>query len=283
MPEAPTQQPHILVVSHQVDAALELERVAARRGYLVRRAETGVQALEQVFDQGLQAGPDLIVLDDSLPDIDPFDASRALRDDPRVGSGVPILLVTAGKPTTAEHHAALRAGIWEYVAHPFHAEELGGRLDSYLHWKLEGARARNGDDLADATGLYTVRGLALRAQELTLQAFHHAASLACVALAGVDGELLAGVLRAGGRRSDAIGRVGPGEFAVVAPGTDRAGAVLLAERVARAVPGLRAGYDAVTNARYTPIEPKNLLGRATSALRVAKTDGGGAGWIRAFQ
>jgi len=283
MPEAPTQQPHILVVSHQVDAALELERVAARRGYLVRRAETGVQALEQVFDQGLQAGPDLIVLDDSLPDIDPFDASRALRDDPRVGSGVPILLVTAGKPTTAEHHAALRAGIWEYVAHPFHAEELGGRLDSYLHWKLEGARARNGDDLADATGLYTVRGLALRAQELTLQAFHHAASLACVALAGVDGELLAGVLRAGGRRSDAIGRVGPGEFAVVAPGTDRAGAVLLAERVARAVPGLRAGYDAVTNARYTPIDPKNLLGRATSALRVAKTDDGGAGWIRAFQ
>src|SRR2546429_6555320 len=285
MPEAPTQQPHILVVSHQVDAALELERVAARRGYLVRRAEAAVQALEQVFDQTLQAGPDLIVLDDSLPDIDPFDASRALRDDPRVGRGVPILLVTAGKPTTAEHHAALRAGIWEYVAHPFHAEELGGRLDSYLHWKLEGARARNGDDLADATGLYTVRGLALRAQELTLQAFHHAASLACVALAGVDGELLAGVLRAGGRRSDAIGRVGPGEFAVVAPGTDRAGAVLLAERVARAVPGLRAGYDAVTNARYTPIDPKNLLGRATSALRVAKTDGGGgeASWIRAFQ
>src|SRR5207253_3553367 len=210
MPEAPTQQPHILVVSHQVDAALELERVAARRGYLVRRAETGVQALEQVFDQTLQAGPDLIVLDDSLPDIDPFDASRALRDDPRVGSGVPILLVTAGKPTTAEHHAALRAGIWEYVAHPFHAEELGGRLDSYLHWKLEAARARNGDDLADATGLYTVRGLALRAQELTLQAFHHAASLACVALAAPHGagELLARVLRALGRRSDAIGRVG---------------------------------------------------------------------------
>jgi PleD family two-component response regulator len=289
----------MLVVSHDVDAALELEQVAARRGYLVRRAETGVQALEQVFDETLQAGPDLIVLDDSLPDIDPFDASRALRDDPRVGSGVPILLVTAGKPTAAEHHAALRAGIWEYVAHPFHAEELGGRLDSYLQWKLEVTRARETDGLADGTGLYTLRGLTLRGQELTLQAFHHAASLACVALApvtpdgGNDGavELVAGVLLAMGRRSDAIGRVGPGEFAVVAPGTDRAGAVLLAERVARAVeaaardggrPGLRAGYDAVTNARYTPIEPKNLLGRATSALRVAKTNGG-PGWIRAFQ
>ncbi len=283
MPEAPTQQPRVLIVSHHADAALELEQVAVRRGYAVRRANTGVQALEQAFDRAVGAGPDLILLDDSLPDIDPLDASRALRDDPRLGSSVPILLVSAGMPTTAEHHAALRAGIWEYVAHPFHAEEVGEKLDGYLRWKLEAARARHGDDLADVTGLYTLRGLALRAQELTLQAFHHAASLACVALAGVDGELLAGVLRAGGRRSDAIGRVGPGEFAVVAPGTDRAGAVGLAERVARAVPGLRAGYDAVTNARYTPIEPKNLLGRATSALRVAKTDGGGAGWIRAFQ
>ena len=300
MPAASTQQPRILVVSHHADAALELEQVAARRGYLVRRAYTGLEALEQAVDQPgqtSQAAPDLIVLDDSLPDIDPFDASRALRDDPRVGSGVPILLVTAGKPTTAEHHAALRAGVWEYVAHPFQAEELGGKLDSYLLWKLEATRARDGDNLADEMGLYTLRGLALRAQELTLQAFHHAASLACVALAPVPQEhagavdLVARVLSAMGRRSDAIGRVGPGEFAVVAPGTDRAGAVLLAERVARALqtaapagglPGLRAGYDAVSNARYTPIEPKNLLGRATSALRVAKT-AAGPGWIRAFQ
>ena len=294
MLEASAQQPLVLLVTHHDDAALQLEHVAMRRGLAVRRAHTGVEALEQAIDDATGVAPDLIVLDDSLPDIDPLDASRALRDDPRVGSGVPILLVTAGTPTTTEHHAALRAGVWEHVAHPVHAEELGAKLDSFLKWKLEVARAREGDDLADATGLYTLRGLALRAQELTLQAFHHAASLACVAIASLDAELLAGVLRAAGRRSDAIGRVGPGEFAVVAPGTDRAGAVLLAERLARAVQaaapqrraggllGLRAGYDAVTNARYTPIEPKNLLGRATSALRIAKTDAG-AGWIRAFQ
>src|SRR5256886_12837280 len=171
-----TRQPHILVASDHTEAALELQQLAERRGLAVRRAYTGVQALQQAFDPASGLGPDLIVLHESLPGIDPLDASRALRDNPRLGSGVPILLVTAGKPTTAEHHAALRAGIWEYVAHPFHAEELGGRLDSYLHWKLEGARARNGDDLADATGLYTVRGLALRAQELTLQPFHTAPS-----------------------------------------------------------------------------------------------------------
>src|SRR5438132_1437281 len=149
--------------------------------------------------------------------------------------------------------------------------------------------------LAERHG-YAVRGLALRAQELTLQAFHHAQPLACVALAPVttDGQnaaavdLLAEVLRGTARRSDAIGRVGPGEFAVIAPGTDRAGAVLLAERLARGVktlagatPGLRAGYDAVGNARYTPIEPKNLLSRATTALRAAKGQGG-PNWIQGY-
>jgi len=166
-----------------------------------------------------------------------------------------------------------------------------------LH-KLEVERARREQAVQDDSGLYTTRGLALRAQELTLQAFHHGAALACVALAPVpdgteDGaaavQLVARVLRATGRRSDAIGRIGPSEFAVVAPGTDGIGAVLLAQRVARAVraasgaepPALRAGYDAVGNTRYTPVEPKNLLARATSALRLAKGEAA-ANWIRAF-
>src|SRR5207247_2396224 len=164
-----------------------------------------------------------------------------------------------------------------------HAE---ARLPTYVLFKFESERARGTEAVQDDAGLYTTRGLALRAQELTLQAFHHGAALACVALASIptsDGDgaagvqLLARVLRASGRRSDAIGRIGPGEFAVVAPGTDGVGAVMLAQRVARALraasgdaaPPLRAGYDAVGNTRYTPVEPKPLLARATRAPRLA--------------
>src|SRR5205807_1239558 len=198
MPPTRTRPPQLLIASHNHGAGAELLQLAERRGYAVRRAHSGAQALERAH----AAPPDLVVLDESLTDMDAFAATRALRP-----------------------------------------------------------------------------------QELTRQAFHHARPLACVALAPVttDGQnavavdLLADVLRGTARRSDAIGRVGPGEFAVIAPGTDRAGAVLLAERLARGVkmltgatPGLRAGYDAVGNARYTPIEPKNLLSRATTALRAAK-------------
>ena len=298
MPPTHPHPPQLLIASHNHGAGLELLELAERRGFTVRRAQSAAQVLEQAH----AAPPDLVVLDESLTDLEAFATTRALRDDPHVGPGTPLLLISAQRPSSPQHHAALRAGVWEFLRHPFHAEEIGAKLDSYVRLKLDSDRARRDTSVADATGFYTVRGLALRAQELTLQAFHHAEPLACVALAPVaaDGQnadavdLLADVLRATGRRSDAIGRVGPGEFAVIAPGTDRTGAVLLAERVARGVtaaarqdggtpaPGLRAGYDAVGNARYTPIEPKNLLARATTALRTAKGQGG-PNWIEGFR
>jgi PleD family two-component response regulator len=287
----------LLVASHHTAAAQELSELAERRGYRVVRNYTGTQLL----DQARTTPPDVVVLDQSLPDLDVLDASRALREDPQVGPGTPILLITAGRPSSAEHHGALRAGVWEYLQLPFNGEEVGIKLDTYVRLKLDADRAWRDDALLDDTGFYTLRGLALRAQELTLQAFHHAEPVACLALAPVTTDernahavdLVADVLRTTRRRSDAVGRVGPGEFAVVAPGTDRVGAVLFAERLARAVAGasapsavvptsLRAGYDAVANARYTTVEPQKMLSRATTALRAAKGLGT-PNWIQAFR
>jgi len=294
MPETNLQPPRILIASHHAEAGLALKELGEKNGYTVVRCFTAVQALERAR----VTRPDVIVLDESLVDADPLETSRALRDDPLVGASTPILLVTTGQAVTTEHQRALRAGVWEFLPHPFNPAEAAARLQTYVLHRLEVGRAQGGQAVQDEAGLYTTRGLALRAQELTLQAFHHGAALACVALAPVgdgtaDGagavQLVARVLCASGRRSDAIGRIGPSEFAVVAPGTDGAGAVMLAQRVAKAVraasgaepPALRAGYDAVGNTRYTPVEPKNLLARATSALRIAKGEAG-ANWIRAF-
>lgn len=295
-PPRPPRPPQLLVASHHAAAATELQQLAERRGYRVLRNFTGTQLL----DQARTTPPDVVVLDQSLPDLDVLDASRALRDDASVGPGTPLLLITAGRPSTTEHHAALRAGVWEYLQLPFNPEEVGAKLDGYIRLKLDADRVRRANPLQDEAGFYTLPGLALRAQELTLQAFHHAEPVACLALAPVTADeqnalavdLVAEVLRTTRRRSDAVGRVGPGEFAVIAPGTDRVGAVMFAERLARAIasatppaaprPSLRAGYDAVANARYTPVEPQKMLSRATTALRTAKGLGG-PNWIQAFR
>jgi hypothetical protein len=197
-----------------------------------------------------------------------------------------VLLATREHPTPGHHRDALRAGIWRVLTPPLGDEELVAILDSFMAATRDGERAGGERSRDAASGLYDLDGLAQRARELTLQAFHHHAGLACVALASAPEacETFARALAAGGRESDAIGRLGETEFAVVAPGTDPAGALKLAERLARLAPSasLHAGYDAVGNVRYTPLEPKNLLARARGALRVAQSTRGGT-WIRAFQ
>jgi len=140
----------------------------------------------------------------------------------------------------------------------------------------------------DVTGLYSTHGLARRAGELILQAARHNTSVACVAVApdhdGQDGggdgvEALRGVARlleASGRRSDAIGRIGPAEFAVVAAGVNRSGARQLAKRLRDSVGvELRAGYDAVGSRRAGggALEARSLLARAARALEMAKLEG----------
>src|SRR3989441_3398535 len=133
-----TRPPQLLIASHNHGPGLELLQLADRRGYTVRRARTGAQALEQAH----AAPPDLVVLDESLTDMDAFAASRALRDDPHVGPGTPLLLISAQRPSSPQHHAALRAGVWEFLRHPFNAEEVAAKLDTYVLLKLDSDRAR---------------------------------------------------------------------------------------------------------------------------------------------
>ena len=165
------------------------------------------------------------------------------------------------------------------------------RLAAYLHARDSGSTA----SIDAATGLYDVQGLAHFARELGRRAYHHRAPLACIALSpdvagereGLDAaeqlRVVAEVLVAHGRRSDALGRLGASEFAVIAPGTDAEGAVGLVQRMTRALQGaaantglslsLRAGYDAVANVRYAPFAPEHLLARAVQALRKARISG----------
>jgi len=77
---------------------------------------------------------------------------------------------------------------------------------------------------------------------------------------------------------------------VVAQGTDRDGAVRLAERLQRAIeatevdgsPAFRMwrGYDAVDNYHDAPIEPSDMLVRATMAMRLSRSDNNGGGFGR---
>jgi len=282
-----TRPPRILIASDQNHALSDVVRSLGRRGYSVLR----VFAQASVLERARTARPDVIVLDARLGAEQAIDLSRALRADPSIGSSTPILMLVPGRPNREDHLTALRAGVWELVREPLDVAGLLGRLDRYVLVKVErdGVSRR---DLVDAvTGLYSTHGLARRAGELILQAARHNTSVACVAVApdrpreygATDGpEALRGVARsleASGRRSDAIGRIGPAEFAVVAAGVNRAGARQLAKRLRDSVGiELRAGYDAMGSrsggaGAGGALEARSLLARAARALEMAKLEG----------
>ena len=292
--------PLTLIANSQEWHSRSLESILAPHGYAVLRAYTGKQAIERA----ISSRPDLIILDTDLPDRDGFDVCRELRDDPNISPSTPILITSPGHPSRQKRLEALRAGAWDFIGSALDGEELPLRLNAYVRAKQEVDRAREESLLDELTGLYNIRGLARRARELGSQAFRQKEPFACIVLTPMLGagdesaerdeavagvvERLAVVLRETGRTSDAIGLLGPGEFGVVAQGIDSVGAVRLAERLTDAASqlflgsGMRmaAGYDAVPNYHDAPIEPSDMLMRASMAMHLARSEADGPGMLR---
>jgi GGDEF domain-containing protein len=194
--------------------------------------------------------------------------------------------------------------VWEYLSLPVDAEALILKLSAFVRAKREIDRSREESLLDDSTGLYNVRGLARRAREMGAEASRRHSALACVAVtaSGVAeneemdpriAEELGDLCRRTSRASDAVGRLGRSDFAILAPSTDDAGAVRLAERLRLAalamfgngnssgIYELRAGYCAYEDFSRSPVDAVELLLRAATALRHVRAQEGSA--ISAYQ
>jgi DNA-binding response OmpR family regulator len=244
----------------------------------VVQVHTGTLALQWAPD----LRPDTILLEADLPDMSGTAVCRLLHGDPRIGHDVPIVILAPDQPTPEQRVTALRAGAWDYLPYPTTPEDLSLKLQTYVQAKRNIDLALAGGMLDPTTGLYSRHALARRARELgALMARQHGA-LACVVFAlqteAPDPEA-GGVVARTARVSDVVGALSATEFAVIAPGTNEAGAVQLAQRIADALcaaPGaggglpvsaVRVGYDAVENLTYSPIDPVELLARASAAVQ----------------
>ncbi len=290
--------PLVLLASAHEWSFRAIETVLAPSRYVVARAHTGQDALKRAYE----TVPDVIIIDADLAQPDGLSVCRALRDSRDIARSTPILLVTSGPAPRQWRIQAMRAGATECLSLPIDAEEFVLRLEALVAAKRDADHAREEGLVDKATGLYNARGLARRALELGAHAYRRGAALACVVFSlDVDPgtpaviERIAKAFSATQRASDAAARLGPTQLAVVAPDTDGAGAVRLAERVALAVEQatgaqqsrnehvrLRAGYDAVPNFRQASLDPTGLLERATSALDASTAQPAGS-WIRSFQ
>ncbi|MDQ3696781.1 MAG: response regulator [Gemmatimonadota bacterium] len=299
----------MLVANEQEWSARSLESILGPNGYAVLRAYTGRQAIELART----ALPDVIIVDVRMPDIDGLEVCATLRNDPRFTYATPIIVTASAPSARAQRLAALRAGAWDYFNQPLDGEVLLLKLHSYVQAKQAVDRVRDDSLLDPLTGLYNLRGLARRAREIGAEASRHRQALACVAFApdvesgpvgnGLGSETTATriaeyvgqVCRHTGRASDAIGRLGLAEFAIIAPGAEASGAVRLVERLrasADALPleldglerhvDIRAGYCAVPDFAEASVDAVELLFRATTALRHVRDERAGFR-IRSFE
>jgi PleD family two-component response regulator len=306
--KTPAASPLVLIANDQEWSARSLESILGPNGYAVVRAYTGQQALERART----SQPDIIILDAQMPDIHGFEVCRALRSDPRFSSTTPIVITTSGPSGRTQRLEAYRAGAWEFLGQPLDGEALLLKLHTFLQSKRQVDLLREENLLDSGTGLYNMRGLARRAREIGSDAIRRREALACVVFApesepetsdeeAPEEELVrmsdqvGAVFRQVGRVSDAIGRLGPTEFAVIAPATGADGAVRLVNRLGGAVEATRipvrggersvrvkAGYCAVPDFAESSVDAVELLLRATTALRDLRS-GGEGDRIRAFE
>jgi diguanylate cyclase (GGDEF)-like protein len=294
-PEKNNAPPLVLIANDQEWSARSLESILGPQGYAVVRAHTGRQAIDLAW----RTRPDAIVVDSGMTDIGGVEVCRLLRRDARFAVSTPIIVTAAGTNARSERLEAFRAGAWEYCTDPIDADALLLKLDTFIASKRELDQCHDDSLLDRNTGLYNVRGLTRRAQELGADASRRHAPLACVAVsatpnADVDesdihqlthriAEHLGDIFRRAARVSDVIGHLGRSEFGIIAPSTAADGAVRLVERIQEMVQSsplasdgrdqslqLRAGYCAVPNFAESSVDAVELLLRAATALRHVK-------------
>ncbi len=126
----------ILVVEDDPPVAAMLERVLGTEGYDVAIAGEGGDAIRRARERPF----DLVVLDLMLPGLDGIAVCRRLR----AASSIPILVLTA-RGRTEDRVLGLDSGADDYVAKPFHNEELLARVRALLRRTTPAEHLRFGE------------------------------------------------------------------------------------------------------------------------------------------
>ncbi|ALT76127.1 MULTISPECIES: response regulator [unclassified Roseateles] len=112
----------ILLVDDSKTELHVLSELLGKRGYQVRTAENGEEALKRLGEEK----PDLILMDVVMPGQNGFQLTRAITRDERY-AGIPVIMCTSKNQET-DKVWGMRQGASDYVVKPVKAEELLAKI-----------------------------------------------------------------------------------------------------------------------------------------------------------
>jgi PAS domain S-box-containing protein len=123
---AQTARPLRILVAEDNDFNAQLlEQLLGRRGYRVRLANNGREALVRAGEGNF----DLLLLDIHMPELDGFQIAQALRERERTTGGhLPIIALTA-RSRREDRERCLVAGMDDFLAKPIQAADLFAAMD----------------------------------------------------------------------------------------------------------------------------------------------------------
>ncbi len=118
---------HKILIVEDEESLLRLESILlTSKGYEVIGASNGRQALEAV----LAEGPDLVLLDIMLPEIDGFEVCRQIKSNPKTGQ-IPVIMVTAKKASDDMTRGEEVGADW-YITKPFKSAMVIETIQRFL-------------------------------------------------------------------------------------------------------------------------------------------------------
>ena len=115
----------ILVVDDSKTELHHLSEMLTKRGYAVRTAESGDEAMKRLAEDK----PDLILMDVVMPGQNGFQLTRAITRDPR-WTGLPVIMCTS-KSQETDRVWGLRQGARDYIVKPVQADDLIAKIKQF--------------------------------------------------------------------------------------------------------------------------------------------------------
>lgn len=290
-------KPRVLIVDDQL-FNLKLLESTLKEEYIVMTAANGKEALALATGKNQ---PDIILLDVIMPEMDGYEVCIKLRDMPET-KDIPVILLTALKNEKNEEYA-LQLGVVDYITKPFSIPIIKGRIRNHLEQKKYRDRQKENSYIDELTQIANRRKFNESVSMEWSRARRHGSFLS-VMMVDVDlfkkyndlyGHLegdrclykIAQTLDMNLKRSsDLVARWGGEEFACILSETDHDGAMLVGERLRKAILDLEIPtkvYDvdnfvtvSIGVATMVPSEDNSLeelLAKADSALYKAKKAG----------